>query len=141
MADGGTPGSHSLERHPIHLGLGATAEPQPEFPSDERAMQWYMDYGQRHAADGAEGRLVSMFRFTEDWPSWEMHPAGAEVVLCTSGSMTLTQQHPDGRIEKVTLAPGEYAINPPGVWHTADIVGETTAMFITAGMGTEHRPR
>jgi quercetin dioxygenase-like cupin family protein len=133
--------ARSLEDNPIHLGLGATAEPEPEFPPDERAMQWYVDYMQRHVGDGAEGRLVSMFRFTENWPSWEMHPAGAEVVLCTSGSMTLTQQYPDGMIERVTLAPGEYAINPPGVWHTADIDGEATGVFITAGMGTEHRPR
>jgi mannose-6-phosphate isomerase-like protein (cupin superfamily) len=130
-----------LGTRPIHLGLGATAEPQPAFPSDERAMQWYMDYGQRHAADGAEGRLVSMFRFTESWSSWEVHPAGAEVVICTSGSMTLTQEFADGRTEKVTLGPGEYAINPPGVWHTADIDGEATGVFITSGLGTENRPR
>ncbi|HAG37451.1 MAG TPA: cupin, partial [Erythrobacter sp.] len=36
---------------------------------------------------------------------------------------------------------GEYAINPPGVWHIADIVQEATAIFITAGEGTQHRPR
>ena len=48
-----------LETRPIHLGQGATAVTQPAFPRDERAMQWYMDYGARHAADGAEGRLVS----------------------------------------------------------------------------------
>ena len=35
----------------------------------------------------------------------------------------------------------EYAINAPGVWHTADVTGEATALFITAGKGTEHRPR
>jgi mannose-6-phosphate isomerase-like protein (cupin superfamily) len=133
--------ARSLERFPIHLGKGAAAEAQPEFPRDERAMDWYMDYGQRNAADGAEGRLVSMFSFAEDWPSWEMHPAGAEVVLCTSGTMTLHQEHPDGRTESVTLSPGEYAINPPGVWHTADIAGEATGVFITAGDGTQHRPR
>ena len=57
--------ARTLETHPIHLGKGATAEPQPEFPRDARAMQWYMDYGARHAADGTEGRLVSMYRFTE----------------------------------------------------------------------------
>ena len=131
----------SLETHPIHLGLGATAVAQPEFPRDERAMQWYGDYGARHDADGNEGRLVSMFRFTEDWAGWEMHPAGDEVVVCLSGGMTLTQQYPDGRIETVTLAPGEYAINPPGVWHTADIAGEAQGLFITAGAGTQNRPR
>jgi len=133
--------ARALERFPIHLGLNAAAEPQPEFPNDERAMDWYAAYEQRHAADGAEGRLVSMFRFTESWTSWERHPAGAEVVLCTSGSITLIQEHPDGRVEQSVIGPGEYAINPAGVWHTADIVGEATALFITPGAGTEHRPR
>jgi quercetin dioxygenase-like cupin family protein len=130
----------SLETRPIHLGKGATAVPQPEFPRDERAMQWYGDYGTRHAEDGEEGRLVSSFRFAEDWASWEMHPAGAEVVVCIEGSMTLIQEI-GGEHVRTTLKPGEYAINPPGVWHTADISGEATGLFITAGAGTQGRPR
>jgi quercetin dioxygenase-like cupin family protein len=72
---------------------------------------------------------------------WEMHPLGAEVVLCTAGAITLHQEHADGSTATVTLDSGEYAINPPGTWHTADVDGEATAVFITAGMGTEHRPR
>ena len=130
-----------LDTHPIHLGKDATAETQPKFPRDERAMQWYAEYGERHAADGTEGRLVSMFTFAEDWPSWEVHPNGAEVVLCTSGEMTLHQEVPDGRTAKVTIGPGEYAINLPGVWHTADVGGEATGVFITSGIGTQHRSR
>lgn len=129
-----------LEEYPIHLGKGATAVPQPAFPRDDRAMQWYMDYGARHAADGTEGRLVSCFRFTEDWAGWEMHPAGDEVVICVEGSMTLIQEI-DGREVRTTLSAGEYAINPPGVWHTADVHGEALGVFVTAGMGTEGRPR
>ena len=70
-----------------------------------------------------------------------MHPTGAEVVVCTHGEMVLTQEYPDGRVEKVTLTAGEYAINPPGVWHTADVEASATALFITAGAATEHRPR
>jgi hypothetical protein len=31
--------------------------------------------------------------------------------------------------------------NPPGWWHTADVTGSATALFITAGLGTEHRAR
>jgi len=131
----------SLESHPIHLGLGATAVAQPEFPRDARAMQWYEDYGARNEADGSEGRLVSLYTFTADWPGWEMHPAGDEVVVCLSGRMVLHQEFPDGRTDTVTLNPGEYAINPPGVWHTADIAGEAQGLFITAGVGTQHRPR
>lgn len=121
----------------IHLGLGATAVSQPPFDG----MAWYEGYGARHAADGVEGRLVSMYRFSESWDSWEMHPAGSEVVICTEGAITLVQEHPDGRLERVTLGPGQYAINPPGVWHTADLDGFADAIFITAGEGTVHRAR
>lgn len=121
----------------IHLGKGATAEAQPPFTG----MEWYGDYVERHTGDGAEGRLVSFYTFTEDWDSWEMHPAGHEVVVCTAGRMTLHQEMADGSKASVTIGPGEYAINPPGAWHTADIEGEATALFITAGMGTQHRPR
>jgi len=48
---------------------------------------------------------------------------------------------PGGSTNRVELKQGEYAINPPGVWHTADIEGEATGVFITAGAGTEVRPR
>lgn len=127
----------NLFTHPLHLGLGATAVPQPEFTG----MEWYDGYSARTEADGAEGRLVSLYTFTEDWTSWECHPGGHEVVLCTAGRMTLHQEMADGSKASVSIGPGEYAINPPGAWHTADVEGEATALFITAGMGTTHRPR
>ena len=118
----------------IHLGLGDSAVPKPTFDG----MALYEAYGARHAR---EGRLVSEHTFTEGWPSWEMHPHGAEVVICTAGEMLLTQEFPDGRVERTMLGAGEYAINPPGVWHIADVEDRATAIFITAGEGTEHRPR
>lgn len=83
-----------IATHPIHLGLGATAEIEPAFTGE---MAWYQGYGERHAADGTRAT--------------------------------------------VTLGPGQYTINEPGTWHTADVDGEATAVFITAGLGTEHRPR
>lgn len=125
-----------LSENWIHLGLGASAEAQPPFDG----MQWYADYSERVGSDGDEARLVSSYRFTESWDMWEMHPAGEEVVLCLSGAITLHQEI-DGNTVKTTLRPGEYAINPRGVWHTADVSGEAQVLFITAGMGTEHRPR
>lgn len=127
-----------LRRHPLHLGLGATAVIQPEFTG---ALAWYEAYGARHAADGAEGRLVSLHSFTAPWDMWEMHPNGDEVVIGITGQLTLHQEAADGAVTKVTLRPGEYAINPAGVWHTADAEGEASALFITAGQGTQHRPR
>lgn len=130
--------AHQIEKRPIHLGLGASAVVEPEFTGE---MDWYESYGARHAADGTEGRLVTMHRFTEDWTSWEVHPKGHEVVLCTAGEITLHQEQPDGSVATVTLGPGDYAINAPGIWHTADVANDATALFITAGEGTEHRTR
>ncbi|MBX9795331.1 cupin [Sphingomonas sp.] len=127
----------SMFTHPAHLGLGATARPQPAFTG----MDWYADYVARTAGDGAEGRLVSLYRFTESWDSWEMHPEGDELVLCVAGSLTLHQEMADGTRATVPLGMGDYAVNPPGAWHTADVAAEATALFITAGRGTQHRPR
>jgi mannose-6-phosphate isomerase-like protein (cupin superfamily) len=104
-------------------------------------VEWYQDYVERHAEDGAEGRLVMLHRFDADWTSWEMHPDGEEVVACIEGSMVLHQELPDGETKRVELGPGDYAINPRGAWHTADAAGPVVALFITAGWGTQHRPR
>jgi quercetin dioxygenase-like cupin family protein len=82
-----------------------------------------------------------MFTFTAPWSMWEMHPNGSEVVLCTSGTITLHQEAADGTRRTVSLLPGEYAINESGTWHTADVTGSATAVFITAGLGTQHRAR
>ena len=70
-----------------------------------------------------------------------MHPAGDEVVICTHGALVLVQELADGRMVETPLAAGEYVINPPGVWHTADVAESATAIFITAGEGTQHRAR
>jgi quercetin dioxygenase-like cupin family protein len=69
-----------------------------------------------------------------------MHPNGSEVVLCTEGQMTVVQEM-DGQQLQTTLSAGQYVINEPGVWHTANVKERATALFITAGLGTEHRPR
>jgi uncharacterized cupin superfamily protein len=130
-------GVHHLHQNPIHLGMGATAVVQPDFTGE---MDWYMAYGERHGDDGNEGRLVSYHTFEESWDTWEVHPNGHEVVACVAGSLTLHQDH-DGEITTVTLGPGEYVVNDPGVWHTADVDAPATAVFITAGVGTEVRPR
>lgn len=128
----------SLREFPVHLGLGARAEAQPKFTGE---MAWYEAYGARNGGDGREGRLVTLHHFTESWTGWEIHPEGDEVVVCVSGSITLIQEGPDGGEKRIDLAAGEYAINPAGVWHTADTDGPTSALFITAGLGTQHRPR
>ena len=121
----------------VHLGLGATAIPQEPFTG----MDWYERYGSRTASDGVEGRLVSLYSFSTPWDSWEMHPKGHEVVVCVAGRIVLHQEQPDGTKRSTTLEAGQAVINAPGVWHTADVDALATALFITAGLGTQHRPR
>ena len=129
--------SFRLAETPVHLGLGATVVRQDHFTGEPT---WYERYGARTAGDGAEGRLVTIHTFSEPWESWEAHPHGEELVLCVDGAITLLQEV-DGEVRHTTIGPGEVAINPRGVWHTADVGGTATVVFITAGMGTLNRPR
>ncbi|MEL6891780.1 MAG: cupin [Actinomycetota bacterium] len=125
----------------VHLGLGATTVPLPRHTGE---LSWYEQYGADHGADGREGRLVSYHSFDRSWDTWEMHPVGSELVLCVAGRVELIQEATDGTTSTVAIGPGQAVINEPGVWHTANVVDPDdppTIVFITAGEGTEMRPR
>lgn len=126
-----------LDRTYVHLGLGATATPLPDF-------RWEADYLDRyaadHAADGDEGRLVMIGDTSTTWTSWERHPAGEELVVLLSGRISVLQDL-DGRQERAELQAGQAIVNPTGVWHTTDVHEPGRALYVTPGRGTEHRPR
>lgn len=87
------------------------------------------------------GRLVSTYDFSEDWESWEMHPAGEEVVVLISGALEFLLEV-DGAERKVALSqPGQFLLVPRGSWHTANVAQAAKVLFITPGDGTEHRQR
>lgn len=137
--DGPTPpdGAFDLSTTHVHLGLGARAVPLPDFAWTSE----YLDaYGERFAGDGDEGRLVTLGHSAESWPTWERHPAGEEVVVLLSGRVDLLQRSDDGE-RRIELRPGQAVVNPPGVWHTADVIEPGDALFITPGRGTENVPR
>ncbi|MGH7820433.1 MAG: hypothetical protein ACREQ9_11705, partial [Candidatus Binatia bacterium] len=91
-------------------------------------------------AELGEGRLVCAFRFDEDWTSWEMHPAGDEVVCLLSGAIDVILD--EGGVEEVIeLRHRGACIVPRGVWHTARAHAPSEALHITRGAGTQHRPR
>lgn len=123
-----------LSADPIHLG-GTAAEPMPGF---DGSPAWFERYAAEHPGPGF---LVTSFSFSEPWDVWEVHPHGHEVVICTAGTMTLHQETAAGEQRTVVLTEGQYAVNEPGTWHTADVDGPATALFITSGEGTSHRPR
>ena len=85
------------------------------------------------------GRLVSAYRFTEDWTSWERHPAGDELVIQISGAIDFVLEQPDGE-HTVPLRGRAAVVVPRGVWHTARVLEPSEAIFVTRGAGTEHRP-
>ncbi len=85
--------------------------------------------------------LVTSYTYANDWPSWEVHPNGDEIVCLISGCATLVLEAQDGELSSLELAtPGSFALIPRGAWHTAKISQESALLFITAGEGTQHRP-
>lgn len=85
--------------------------------------------------------LVTSFRHDGDWPMWEMHPAGDEIVCLQSGRVTFVLEDADGRGSELQLeTPGSFAFVPRGTWHTARNAQNATLLFITPGEGTQHRP-
>jgi quercetin dioxygenase-like cupin family protein len=126
-----------LRTTPVHLGLGSSAKPVEGFAWDPEVLQ---AYSAAVAADGAEGRMVMIFDGDGLGDHWESHPAGDELVVCLSGSVSVTREV-DGVPDRVLLGPGEATVNPAGVWHAVDMEGPSSILSITAALGTEHRPR
>jgi len=84
------------------------------------------------------GTLVGGYVSTEDWPHWEMHPAGEEVLVLVEGRMTLILDEPAGE-RRVEMTPGSTCIVPRGIWHRAIVPEASRFVGITYGAGTEHR--
>jgi mannose-6-phosphate isomerase-like protein (cupin superfamily) len=88
----------------------------------------------------AAATLVTVGAGDGDWPHWEMHPQGEEVLVLLEGSLHLTFEHPDGRRETLEPEPGATIVVPRGVWHRAERQQGVRMLFITYGPGTTHRP-
>ncbi|MFW2404827.1 MAG: cupin domain-containing protein [Gammaproteobacteria bacterium] len=83
--------------------------------------------------------LVSCHSFDADWPTWEIHPAGEELVCVLSGEARLVVDHGE-RLEEIALdEPLAFAIVPRNTWHTAKVKAPCTMLFITPGAGTENK--
>ena len=132
-----TDSAFDLSTTHVHLGLGSRAIPVPDF---EWSGEFLARYSAEHEADGAEGRLVLMGSSDASWTSWERHPAGEELVVVVSGRLTLIQEI-DGAERRTEMREGEAIVNQRNVWHTADIHEPCRTLFVTPGLGTEHRPR
>lgn len=83
--------------------------------------------------------LVTMHAYDRDWPMWEMHPNGDEIVCSLSGTAVFILETQNGPKRIELNEPGSYVIVPRGTWHTAKASGPCSLLFITAGEGTQHR--
>ncbi len=88
---------------------------------------------------GGDGWLISEFAFTDDWPTWEMHPEGDEFVYLLSGAVELHLEQGDG-IQTIALRGSGAVVVPRGVWHTAKVREPSRMLHVTRGAGTQNRP-
>jgi mannose-6-phosphate isomerase-like protein (cupin superfamily) len=126
------PSARNLRDTFVVMGRGLEATPVDVTPSV------YEELDRRF--DGFRGcALVARYDFTGDWPTWEMHPAGDEVVVLLSGAAEMVLDRGDGK-ETVSLRqPGSFVIVPKGTWHTARIAEPTSMLFVTPGEGTQNK--
>ncbi len=80
--------------------------------------------------------LIAAHRFTEDWPTWEIHPKGDEMVILLSGSARFLLKTETGEQSHQLARAGEFLIVPRNTWHTAQIGEACSLLFVTPGEGT-----
>ncbi len=131
-------GPYDLSRQPIHLGDDQLAFALEDFAFDSPSFE---DYVEQHTDEARPGRLMMIETSPASWSTWECHPHGAEIVHVLEGRGTFFQQNDDGTANAMAFEPGTTLINPPGVWHTADVDSPMRAIYITPCIGTSHKPR
>ena len=89
--------------------------------------------------DLGDGRLVGVTSQRADWPIWERHPGGDEILILLSGELDIVVETRRGN-RKTRLKAGQTFVVPRGLWHRALVRKKGELMFITPGAGTEHRP-
>ncbi len=83
--------------------------------------------------------LVSMTEQTADWPHWERHPNGDEVLVLMEGRLEVIFEQ-DGAESRQAFTPGQTLVVPAGAWHRALVLEPGRMFAITYGAGTDHRP-
>jgi mannose-6-phosphate isomerase-like protein (cupin superfamily) len=122
-----------LEHSYVHLSDG------PEAKRVEVTPDFWRTIDANEALRG--GRLVTAFRFSEDWADWEMHPAGEELVVLASGALDLVLEDAAGARTTLALRGRGAVLIPRGTWHWARVLEPSEMWFVTYGEGTQHRER
>jgi quercetin dioxygenase-like cupin family protein len=131
-----------LIQAPLHL-TSTHLRLKPDGMADQLPVtpQFWPDLIAGKYGDFHNEYLVTTFSFEQNWPTWEQHPNGDEIVILLSGSVDFILETADGERMTQVRKPGEYVVVPKGHWHTANPLEPTMMLFITAGEGTQVRPR
>jgi len=89
-------------------------------------------------ANGA-GWLTAIYRMERDTPTWEMHPAGDELLVLLSGAIDIVLEREGGN-HIVELREGTSCLVPRGTWHKQVVRTPGRELAVTYGKGTRHRP-
>jgi len=83
--------------------------------------------------------MMAIYLVEADWPQWEMHPHGEEVLVLLDGRLDM--QMDDGAAQYTAeMHAGTTLIVPAGTWHRALVRAPGKLLGFTYGPGTEHRP-
>jgi mannose-6-phosphate isomerase-like protein (cupin superfamily) len=124
----------------VHLEDGGEARPltvTATFWQELMTGAYHSEGAARVAAGG--GWLLAKFHMHSDTPTWEMHPAGDEVLYLLSGAMEVILEERDGN-RVVELHAGAACLVPRGVWHRQLVRTPGDLLAITYGKGTQVRP-
>jgi oxalate decarboxylase/phosphoglucose isomerase-like protein (cupin superfamily) len=120
-----------LERTYVHLSDGPDAKRVDVTPTFWQTIATNPDL--------RGGRMVTAHRFSEDWEHWEMHPAGEELVVLSSGAIDLVLEEASGSHTTLSLRGRGAVLIPRGTWHWARVHEPSEMWFVTYGEGTQHR--
>ncbi len=124
---------HNIESDFAVMGPGFDATPVAVTPTLYRELDERFDGFRDHL-------LISCHHFEADWPSWEIHPHGDEIVMLLGGHAELVLRE-DQQAERIVMLhrPGDYGVVPRSTWHTAKIENAARMLFVSPGEDTRNR--
>ncbi len=91
------------------------------------------------SSPAASRSMIGVYPVESDWPHWEMHPEGAEILVLIDGRIDMMLEE-NGAQRVAPMSAGTTLVVPAGAWHRALVREPGRLMAVTYGPGTEHRP-
>lgn len=123
----------SLHDHCIHLARDGTM--QFFAKTSEAFRKASRDPG------AMDGRLLALHHVSSardvHYPDWEMHPAGDELLIVASGSLSVEYRQGETTHTAALPSPAAFIV-PAGVWHRVIVHESSVLIAITPRLHTTH---